>query len=252
MQCQGKRKDGQPCRQVVGVSAWTGLCRHHNTREGWAAAHGIRALTGEDILMADDRGLILNEPIETDEGPVSVIPILREGDEAPWGGTFKWADERPTCRHVQNFLHQGTEPPGDECPEYKDGICRSASIGAPLPCLFHEDLDSEGWKQARNYRRIPCPTDADPDGWGLAHKDHVYYPDFEGQELEPMFAGWAGEAAEKAITQVREQLGIPEHVPLDATVQAPGNIVRIFARSIEDEHEPMKTKAASPMEGSAA
>ena len=205
MPCQGNRKDHQPCRQEVDVSERIGLCRQNHDGEGQAAPPDVQVLTREDIFIEDSGIVILNEPIQTDEGPVLIIPISQEGDEAPWGGTLKWADERPMCTHIQNFLQRGTQPPWNKCAEYKDGMCQVASLGGPMPYLFHEEPDSEAWEQARDYRRIPCSTDTDPDGWGLAHKDDVYYPGFEGQELDPIFAQDAEDAMKQAIGQVREK-----------------------------------------------
>jgi hypothetical protein len=245
MKCVGKRHDGQPCSQSVGISRRTGRCRHHDTRE----AQGIRILTEADIFMGDDGILILDRPIQTDEGPVSIIPIIREGDDL-CGTPLKWADERPLCRHVQDFLHKGTEPPGAKCTAYKDGMCRAANLGGSLPCLFHEEPDSEGWQRARQYERIPCPTDTDPEGWALAQREYVYHPVWNGRELEPMFATGAEEAIKKAINRVRGQFDIPGHVSLAALVQIPSNVVRVFARS--EDQESRKTKAASPADGSAA
>jgi hypothetical protein len=93
--------------------------------------------------MADPGILILNDPIQIEAGPVLIIPIFQESNEAPWGGTLKWAHERPTCRHVQDFLEKGTQAPWDTYPAYADRMCKAASLGGPLACLFHEEADLE-------------------------------------------------------------------------------------------------------------
>jgi len=244
MNCVGKCHDGQPCSQSVGISRRTRLCRHHNRD-----AQGICSLTGKDIFMADEGILILDKPIQTDEGPVSIIPIIREGDDL-CGTPLKWADERPLCRHVQDFLHKGTEPPGANCTAYKEGMCKVASLDGSRLCLFHEEPDSEGWQRARRYERVPCSSEGNPDGWALAERQYVYRAVWNGQELEPIFAAQPEEAVREAITKVREQFRIPEHVSLAALVHIPGNVVRVFPRS--QDQESRKTKAASPADGSAA
>jgi len=255
MKCVGRRHDGRSCGQSVGVSRRTRLCRHHNSREGAMVADGISILTKEDIFMADDGILIMNKPIQTDKGPVSIIPIAQEGDEAPQGA-FKWADDRPLCRYVQNSLHDGAEPPGNRCTAYKDGMCRAASLGGSLPCLFHEAPNSEGWRQARRYERIPCSTDANPEGWALAERKYVYHPVWDGRKLAPMFASRPEEAIKEAVAKVREQFGIPKHIPLAAIVQIPSNMVRVFvANKSSTNHEHGESKGGLTrgfVEGSAA
>lgn len=112
--------------------------------------------------MADDGMLSLNEPLETDEGPVSVIPIIREGDEAPWNGTLKWADERPMCGLAHEFLEGNGNINLKKCSSYARGMCKGAGMGGPKPCIFHERLDSPVWLEAAQYRYTP-------DRKGLVH-----------------------------------------------------------------------------------
>ena len=104
-----------------------------------------------------------------------VIPIVE----------VTWADERPTCDLVHDFVFYEAPPDLAGCHAYDEGRCRR--MGKKTPCAFLDD-DPTVWEKARRWKRIPItpeppyfhawafyydPDDRHPDGDPLPEDEEV-------------------------------------------------------------------------------
>lgn len=142
-------------------------------KQPWADAPCPTVLKSEDVFFQDEKLIILNEPLSEDDDQV-VIPVIQEGDPTPWGGVFKWADERQWCGCVHDFLNDEANPhfldvlaDRSACPMWScdddtpGGFCRLNGYRDPAtrtPCLLDEPLDSDGWHKARRWKRVLDPV----------------------------------------------------------------------------------------------